>query len=70
MVFQAPEERQTIESMIESKFTGTRNAGRFMISFNDDAERRPTLDTINIDNLHDKYKYVAEYAQDRIFSWT
>lgn len=62
----APEERQTIESMIESKFTGTRNAGRFMISFNDDADRRPTLDTINIDNLHDKYKYVAEYAQDRI----
>jgi hypothetical protein len=62
----APEERQTIESMIEQKFTGTRNAGRFMISFNDDAERRPTLETINIDNLHDKYKYVAEYAQDRI----
>ena len=62
----APEERQTIESMIEQKFTGTRNAGRFMISFNDDADRRPTLDTINIDNLHDKYKYVAEYAQDRI----
>ena len=62
----APEERQTIESMIEQKFTGTRNAGRFMISFNDDAERRPTIDTINIDNLHDKYKYVAEYAQDRI----
>jgi hypothetical protein len=62
----APEERQTIESMIEQKFTGTRNAGRFMISFNDDAERRPTIETINIDNLHDKYKYVAEYAQDRI----
>jgi capsid portal protein len=62
----APEERQTIESMIESKFTGTRNAGRFMISFNDDADRRPTIDTINIDNLHDKYKYVSEYAQDRI----
>jgi len=62
----APEERQTIESMIEQKFTGTRNAGRFMISFNDDAERRPTIEAINIDNLHDKYKYVAEYAQDRI----
>lgn len=62
----APEERQTIESMIEQKFTGTRNAGRFMISFNDDADRRPTIDTINIDNLHDKYKYVSEYAQDRI----
>jgi len=62
----APEERATIEDLIESKFTGTRNAGRFMISFNDDPERKPTLDIIQIDNLHEKYTYVAEYAQDRI----
>jgi hypothetical protein len=62
----APEERDTIEDLIEAKFTGTRNAGRFMISFNDDPERKPTVDIISTDNLHDKYKYVAEYAQDRI----
>jgi capsid portal protein len=62
----APEERDTIEDMIEAKFTGTRNAGRFMLSFNDDPERKPTIDTIQVDNLHDKYKYVSEYAQDRI----
>ena len=62
----APEERQTLESLLEAKFTGTRNAGRFMVSFNDDAVNKPTIDTIPIDNLHDKYTYVAEYAQDRI----
>jgi hypothetical protein len=62
----APEERQTIEDLIVGKFTGTRNAGRFMISFNDDPATRPTIDTINIENLHEKYQYVAEYAQDRI----
>lgn len=62
----APEERDTIEDLIERKFTGTRNAGRFMISFNDDAANKPTIDTIQIDALHEKYKYVAEYAQDRI----
>jgi len=62
----APEERDTIEDLIERKFTGTRNAGRFMISFNDDAANKPTIDTINIENLHEKYQYVAEYAQDRI----
>jgi len=62
----APEERDTIEDLIERKFTGTRNAGRFMISFNDDAANKPTIDTINIDNLHEKYQYVADYAQDRI----
>jgi len=62
----APEERDTIEDLIERKFTGTRNAGRFMISFNDDAANKPTIDTINIENLHEKFQYVAEYAQDRI----
>jgi capsid portal protein len=62
----APEERDTIEDLIEAKFTGTRNAGRFMISFNDDLERKPTIETIQIDNLHEKFQYVSEYAQDRI----
>ena len=62
----APEERDTIESMVEGKFTGTRNAGRFMLSFNDDPANKPTIDTITTENLHDKYAYVAEYAQDRI----
>ena len=62
----APEERDTIEDLIEQKFTGTRNAGRFIITFNDDPERKPTIETIQTDNLHDKTKYVAEYAQDRI----
>ena len=62
----APEERDTIEDLIERKFTGTRNAGRFMISFNDDAANKPTIDTIQIENLHEKFQYVADYAQDRI----
>jgi capsid portal protein len=62
----APEERQTIEDLVQHKFTGTKNAGRFMISFNDDAASKPTLDIIDISNLHEKYEYVANYAQDRI----
>jgi hypothetical protein len=62
----APEERDTIEGMLESKFTGTRNAGRFILTFNDDKDRQPTIETIQTDDLHEKYKYVADYAQDRI----
>ena len=62
----AHEERQTIENLLENKFTGTRNAGRFMVSFNDDAVNKPTIDTLPMENLHEKYQYVAEYAQDRI----
>ena len=62
----APEERDTIEDMLEGKFTGTRNAGRFILTFNDDPERKPTVDIISTDNLHEKYVYVAEYSQDRI----
>jgi len=62
----APEERQTIEDLLQAKFTGTDNAGRFMVSFNDSLETKPTIDAINIDNLHEKYEYVANYVQDRI----
>jgi len=62
----APEERQVTENMIEDKFTGSRNAGRFMLSFNDDPALKPTIDVIQTDNLHEKYQYVADYAQDRI----
>jgi hypothetical protein len=62
----APEERETIEGLIGAKFTGTRNAGRFMTSFNDDPNTKPTIDVIQIENLHEKFQYVADYAQDRI----
>jgi capsid portal protein len=62
----APEERETIEDLIQAKFTGTENAGRFMLSFNDDPATKPTIDIIDISNLHEKYEYVAEYTQDRI----
>jgi len=62
----APEERETIEDLIQAKFTGTDNAGRFMLSFNDDPLTKPTIDVIQIENLHEKYQYVAEYTQDRI----
>jgi hypothetical protein len=62
----APEERETIEDLVQAKFTGTDNAGRFMLSFNDDVANKPTLDIIDISNLHEKYQYVAEYTQDRI----
>ena len=62
----APEERQTIEDLVQAKFTGTDNAGRFMLSFNDDVASKPTIDVIDITNLHEKYDYVAEYTQDRI----
>jgi hypothetical protein len=62
----APEERETIEDLVQAKFTGTDNAGRFMLSFNDDPATKPTIDVINIENLHEKYQYVADYTQDRI----
>jgi hypothetical protein len=62
----APEERQTIEDLLYAKFTGTNNAGKFMLSFNDDPTTKPSVDVIQIDNLHEKFQYVAEYAQDRI----
>jgi len=37
-----------------------------MTTFNDDPTTKPTVDVIQIDNLHEKFEYAATYAQDRI----
>lgn len=60
------EERQSIETSLNNKFGGSKNAGRIMVMFNNGKETSAEITPINIDNLHDKFKYVAEYATDKI----
>lgn len=60
------EERRQNEHDIQNKFGGSKNAGRFMVLYNTSKENATTITPINVDNLHEKFKYVAEYTQDRI----
>lgn len=60
------EERDQIEYSIGTKFSGTKNSGRFLLMFNNSKEQAAEITPINIDNLHEKFSYVADYATDKI----
>jgi len=60
------EEQAMIEASIANQFTGTSNAGRFILSFNESAEQKTTVDVINSQNLHDNYKFISEEAREKI----
>jgi hypothetical protein len=42
------EERQNLENRIYSKFSGSSNAGKFILAFNDNAESQATIEPIQL----------------------
>jgi hypothetical protein len=60
------EQQQEVEYKINSKFSGTTNAGRAIIAFNDDAENAATIDAINIPDAHAQYQFLSDEAREKI----
>ena len=49
------EERERIERRIYDKFSGSSNAGKFILSFNDNAETAATVEPIQLSDAHQQY---------------
>jgi hypothetical protein len=60
------EEQQLVENSIVNKFTGTSNAGKFILSFNDNPEYKTTVEMLRPENLHQQYDFIAEEASRKI----
>jgi hypothetical protein len=60
------EEQYLIENSIKAKFTGTTNAGRFILSFNENPESKTTVEMLRPENLHQQYDFLAEEASRKI----
>lgn len=60
------EEQMLVENSIANKFTGTTNAGRFILSFNDNPEYKTTVEMLRPENLHQQYDFIAEEASRKI----
>ena len=43
----SPEERELIEQRIYQKFSGSSNAGKFILAFNDDPATAATVEPLN-----------------------
>jgi len=60
------EERSIIERRIAEKFTGSTNAGRFILSFNDNTESQATIEPIQLSDAHNQYQFLSTESQEKI----
>lgn len=56
-----------IEKMITDKFCGTDNAGKFMLSFNDNKESAVSVERIQDEEFDEKYQSLAKFVREDIF---
>jgi hypothetical protein len=60
------EERSIIERKIADKFTGSTNAGRFILSFNDNTESQASIEPIQLSDAHNQYQFLSTESQEKI----
>jgi hypothetical protein len=54
------------EKKISDKFSGTSNAGKFILAFNDSKESAATIDVLSMENAHNQYQFISEEAREKI----
>jgi hypothetical protein len=60
------EEQYQMENVIATKFSGTSNAGKFILSFNENPEYKTTVEALKPENLHQHYDFLSEEATRKI----
>jgi len=62
-----PEETQELlERKIYDKFSGTSNAGKFIIAFNESPESKADLEPIHLPDAHAQYQFMSDEATQKI----
>lgn len=60
------ETQEMIERRIRDKFSGTSNAGRFILSFNDGKENEASLEPVQLSDAHQQYQFLSEESQSKV----
>lgn len=60
------EERHIIEQKISQKFSGSSNAGRFILSFNDNTDSQASIEPIQLSDAHQQYQFLSTESQEKI----
>ena len=58
--------QRLIEQKFTSKFSGSSNAGRLMMAFNDSKETQADITPIQISDAHNQYEFISKEAQSKI----
>jgi DNA-binding MarR family transcriptional regulator len=62
------EEQRTIERQLKEKFAGEKNAGKFIINFNNDPSKAPTVLDLSASDLDKQFDLLNRTIQQEIFS--
>lgn len=61
------EVKEEIEMNINEKFSGFQNAGRVLISYNDDETNKTTIERLDSDDFDEKYSALSDRTREQIF---
>jgi hypothetical protein len=62
------EEQRKIERQVKEKFSGEKNAGKFIINFNNDPAKAPTVIDLSASDLDKQFDMLNKTIQQEIFS--
>tara|TARA_R110000803_G_scaffold13153_6_gene37179 strand:+ start:3336 stop:5087 length:1752 start_codon:yes stop_codon:yes gene_type:complete len=60
------EERELIERRIIEKFSGTSNAGKFILAFNDNKEMAASIDPVQLSDAAEQYQFLSEESTQKL----
>lgn len=60
------EQRSLIESNIQEKFSGSSNAGRFILAFNDSKELSASIEPVILSDAHEQYKFLSDESMRKV----
>ena len=60
------EERSNIETSIQQKFSGSSNAGKFILSFNENAESASSITPVQLSDAHNQYQFLSDESMKKI----
>ena len=59
-------EQKQIERDIALKFSGSSNAGRFILSFNDTSQYNATIEPVQLSDAHNQYQFISDESMKKI----
>ena len=60
------EQRRLIEQRIYEKFSGSSNAGKFILSFNDNTDSQANIEPVQLSDAHNQYQFLSDESARKI----
>ena len=62
------EQKKEIEKNIQTKFAGSKNAGRIVLNFANGKDNAATIEKLDVEDFGDKYKATAQRSREQIYT--